>query len=81
MSIVSCYVGLDYHDETIRVCVLAEDGELIATSPRPWRVRCQPRADSIARNGIAFAWPNLRILSHADGAQPQRLFHKGEMVK
>ena len=29
MSIVSCYVGLDYHDETIRVCVLAEDGELI----------------------------------------------------
>ena len=29
MSIVSCYVGLDYHDETIRVCVLAEDGELM----------------------------------------------------
>ena len=29
MSIVSCDVGLDYHDETIRVCVLAEDGELI----------------------------------------------------
>jgi hypothetical protein len=28
MSIVSCDVGLDYHDETIRVCALAEDGEL-----------------------------------------------------
>lgn len=29
MSIVSRSVGLDYHDKTIRVCELAEYGELI----------------------------------------------------
>ena len=28
MSTVSVYVGLDYHDETIRVCVLAKDGKM-----------------------------------------------------
>ena len=25
MSMVPCYVGLDYHDDTIRVCAIAED--------------------------------------------------------
>jgi len=29
MWIVPCYVGLDYHDESIRVCMLDEDGESI----------------------------------------------------
>jgi transposase len=30
MAIVPVYVGLDYHSETIRVCVMDEDGETIA---------------------------------------------------
>ncbi len=25
MSMVPCYVGLDYHDDTIRVCAIGED--------------------------------------------------------
>lgn len=29
MAIVPVYLGLDYHDETIRVCVMDEDGEAL----------------------------------------------------
>jgi transposase len=29
MSIVTTHVGLDYHDETVRTCVLAEDGKML----------------------------------------------------
>jgi len=32
MSKVTNFVGLDYHDETIRVCVMAEDGEMLLNS-------------------------------------------------
>ena len=28
MSTLSIYVGLDYHDETIRVCVMTQAGEM-----------------------------------------------------
>jgi transposase len=29
MSMVPCYVGLDYHDDTIRVCAMEEDGSVL----------------------------------------------------
>ena len=29
MSMVPCYVGLDYHDDTIRVCVIDEEGAVL----------------------------------------------------
>jgi transposase len=35
MSIVPVYVGLDYHEETIRVCALDEDGELLVNRDVP----------------------------------------------
>jgi transposase len=35
MSIVPVYVGLDYHDDTIRVCVLDENGELVVSRNVP----------------------------------------------
>jgi transposase len=35
MLMIPCYVGLDYHDETIRVCVVAEDGKLIVNRNVP----------------------------------------------
>jgi transposase len=57
MSIVSCYVGLDYHDETIRVCVLAEDGELmvnrnVGNDPAEVRRLVQLRGGSV--RGVAI---------------------------
>jgi transposase len=35
MSMVPCYVGLDYHEETVRVCMVAEDGEMIVNRNVP----------------------------------------------
>lgn len=62
MSTVPIYVGLDYHDETIRVCVLAEDGKVLFNRD----VDNDGRA--VAREVRRFGCPQGVLLEACSGA-------------
>lgn len=62
MVIVTIHVGLDYHDETIRVCVLAEDGTMLFNR----NVANDPRA--VAREVWRFGRPQGVAIEACCGA-------------
>jgi transposase len=49
MGTVAVFVGLDYHDESVRVCVLDRDGRLLSNRDCP--NDCQAIAGSVGRYG------------------------------
>lgn len=40
MAMLPVYVGLDYHEDTIRVCILEQDGKVLLNRDQPNEVRC-----------------------------------------
>lgn len=62
MDIVPIYVGLDYHEETIRVCVRAEDGKVLFNRDVP----NDPRA--VAREVMRFGRPQKVLLEACCGS-------------
>lgn len=62
MNMVPIFVGLDYHDATVRTCVLAEDGTVIFNR----NLANDPRA--IAREVMRFGRPRGVVIEACSGA-------------
>lgn len=62
MTIVATHIGLDYHDETIRTCVLAEDGQVL------FNRNLDNSARAVAREVARFGRPQGVVIEACCGA-------------